>query len=96
MANRRTTIHVTTPSGDRVRVDLEPGHTAQDVIAALIQGGRLPGEDSAGNQIRYELVDDGSLSMLPGDKPLLDLGIADGADLRIKPGARVAHEGGVR
>ena len=86
----KASVNVTTLSGERVRVELEPGHTAQDVIAALVQGGKLPAEDSQGNPIRYELVDDSTLSMLPADRPLLDLGVTDGADLRVKPGARVA------
>ena len=89
MARRTANINVTTPNGDRVQVDLETGHTVQDVIAALIDGKKLPGKDSQGNPIRYELADDSTLSMLPADKPLLELGVSDGAELRVKPGARV-------
>lgn len=90
MARQTVNVTVTTPAGDRVQVDLEPGHRVQDVIAALVQGGKLPGEDAAGTPIRYELVDDSTLNMLPADKPLLDLGVGDGAELRVKPGAIVA------
>jgi len=90
MARSNVKVTVTTPAGDRVEVDVAPGHTAQDVIAALVQGNRLPGEDSLGNPIQYQIVNDATLSMMPGDKPLLDLGLTDGAQLRIKPGARVA------
>ena len=62
-------------------------------IAALVQGNRLPAEDSLGNPIQYQIVSDATLSMLPGDKPLLELGLTNGAELRVKPGARVAQEG---
>jgi hypothetical protein len=93
MARSNIKVTVTTPSGERVEVDVAPGHTAQDVIAALVQGNRLPGEDSLGNPIQYQIVSDATLSMLPGDKPLLELGLTNGAELRVKPGARVAQEG---
>jgi uncharacterized ubiquitin-like protein YukD len=93
MPRRTVNVNVTTPAGQRVKVDLEPGHTVQDVVAALVQSGKLPGEDSQGNPIRYELVDDSTLSMLPADKPLVDIGIGDGAELRVKPGARAAVGG---
>jgi len=90
MAKRTVQVNVTTTTGDRVQVDLEPGHRVQDVIAALVQGGKLPGEDSTGAPIKYELVDDATLSMLPADKPLVDAGIGADAELRVKPGAIVA------
>ncbi len=88
-ARRSASVQVTTPGGDEVRIDLEPGHTAQDIIAALIQGGHLAPEDSRGNVIQYEVFDD-TMSMLPGNKALLDIGVSDGAHLRVKAGARVA------
>jgi hypothetical protein len=91
--NNNIKITVTTLSGERVEVDVSPGHTAQDVIAALIQGQKLPGEDSQGNPMQYQLVNDATLSLLAGDKPLIDSGLKDGADVRVKPGARVAHGG---
>jgi hypothetical protein len=93
MARSNIKVTVTTPAGERVEVDVAPGHTAQDVIAALVQGNRLPAEDSLGNPIQYQIVSDATLSMLPGDKPLLELGLTNGAELRVKPGARVAQEG---
>ena len=91
MGDRNATITVTTPSGERVSLELEPGHTAQDVVSALIQGGKLPAEDSSGNAIRYELIDDASMTMLSGNSPLLEQGVGDGAELRVKPGARGAQ-----
>lgn len=81
---------VTTLSGDRIEIDVEPGFTAQDIIGALVQDGKLPGEDSLGNPMRYELISDATLSVLPGDRPLLELGLKDATELRVKPGARVA------
>ena len=93
MARSNIKVTVTTPAGERVEVDVAPGHTAQDVIAALVQGSRLPAEDSLGNPIQYQIVNDATLSMLPGDKPLVELVLTNGAELRIKPGARVAQEG---
>jgi uncharacterized ubiquitin-like protein YukD len=85
-------VTVTTLSGERVDVDIAPGNTAQDIIAALIQGDKLPAEDSFGNAMQYELVSDATMLLLAGDKPLLDQGVQDGAELRVKPGARVAAE----
>jgi hypothetical protein len=90
MASRNIKITVTTLSGERVEVDVAPGHTSQDVVSALVQGGKLPGEDSLGNPIQYQIISDATLSMLAGDRPLLDQGLKDGAELRVKPGARVA------
>ncbi len=90
MASRNIKVTVTILSGERVEVDVAPGHTAQDVVAALVQGGKLPGDDSVGNPIQYQVINDATLSMLAGDRPLLDQGLKEGAELRVKPGARVA------
>lgn len=96
MGNRAVGITVMTPGGERVAVQLEAAHTSQDVVAALIQEGKLAAEDSAGNSLRYELVDSATMSLLQGNQPLKDQGIGDGADLRVKPGSRVAGAGEVR
>ena len=93
MARTVVNITVMTPGGERVRVALEPGHTVHDVIGALVSKGRVPGEDGQGNPIRYELLDDSTMTMLPADKPLLDLGIGEDAEFRLKPGARGAAGG---
>jgi hypothetical protein len=93
MASRGSAkVTVTTLSGERVDVDIAPGNTAQDIVAALIQGDKLPAEDSFGNPMQYQLVNDATMLVLAGDKPLLDQGVEDGAELRVKPGARVARE----
>lgn len=94
MAPRRNSIKVvvTTHTGERVDMDVAPEHTAQDIISALIGDGKLPGEDGQGNTLRYELFSDALNIMLAGDKPLAEQGVEDGAELRVKVGARVAAE----
>jgi uncharacterized ubiquitin-like protein YukD len=81
---------VTTHTGERIDMDVAPEHTAQDIIAALIQEGKLPSEDAQGNTLQFELINEGTSLMLAGDKPLVEQGVDDGAQLRIKVGARVA------
>lgn len=95
MASRRNSsikVVVSTLSGERVDVEVTAGNTPQDIIAALIQDGKLPAEDSQGNAMQFELFSDATMVMLAGDKPLLEQGVEDGAELRVKPGARVAVE----
>lgn len=92
MASRRSIkVSVSVPSGERINMSIEPGTTAQDVITALIQSDKLPAEDSQGNELKYELVNDATMSSLAGDKPLLDQAVQDGAELRVKLGSRVAR-----
>ncbi len=90
MAKQELKVTVTLMSGERSEITILPTHTAQDVIGVLVQGGKLPAQDSVGNLLQYELVDERTMSILAADKPLADLGIASGAELRVKPGARVA------
>lgn len=91
MARQEIKVTVTLMSGERSEITIAPTHTAQDVIAVLVQGGKLPAQDSTGNLLQYELVDERTMTLLAADKPLVDLGITTGADLRVKPGARVAE-----
>ena len=96
MSKKDVKITVTTPGGERVAVQLEPTHTSQDVLAALVQEGKLAAEDSSGNALRYELYKSVDMSLLAGDEPLTNQGIGDGAELRAKVGTRVAAPEEVR
>ena len=90
MARSEVKITVTLMSGERHEIGIQPAHTAKDIVGALVQEGKLPGQDSQGNILEYELLDERTMTMLPADRPLADLGVGNGAELRVKPGARVA------
>ena len=94
MTARRNGIKVvvTTHTGERVDMEVAPEHTARDLIAALVQEGKLPAEDAQGNVLQYELINDAANVVLAGDKPIADQGVEDGAKLRVKVGSRVAAE----
>src|SRR5438105_373996 len=90
MARQELKLTVTVMSGERNEMSILPQHGAQDVISVLVQDGKLPAQDSMGNALRYELVDERTMTLLAADKPLAEQGITNGAELRVKPGARVA------
>jgi hypothetical protein len=92
MARQEIKITVTLMSGERNEISILPTHGAQDVISVLVQDGKLPAQDSVGRVLQYELVDERTMTVLAGDRPLVEQGVVNGAQLRVKPGARVALE----
>lgn len=90
MARQEHKITVTLMSGERTEISILPTHTAQDIVAVLIQDGKLPAQDNQGHALAYEILNDRTMTALAGEKPLVDQGITNGAELRIKPGSRVA------